>query len=458
MTTQIHFYDSQVRRYLLQFIRMFSGFTVKTGKTMNDGVSDYYIRVPVRYGDVSRMAASVVKNNSENIVNSAPFIACYVQSLDLDRNRMQDPSFRDTVAVNERKYDSENHQYLSVKGNSYNVKRMMPVPYSMIMQVDIWTSNTDQKLQLFEQIGVLFNPSLDIQTINNPLDWSSITTVEMTNVTWTSRAIPAGLDDQIDIMTLTFQVPIWINPPAIVSRQNLVRNVISNMYIENSVAGLDYDGDAFEFFSDLSKDSCVVVTPNNYAIDVFEDNGIVFVRPLANGNYDSNITWTEVLSNYGLLHDNSSRLRLKWHDDVENLEEDVIGTLSSTDSPNLLVFNVDRDTLPVNTIASINKIIDQSSARPGFYGLPNPALGQRYLCAGESVGPDSVWGITVETNDIIEYNGSEWVVSFDASTFTGTVFVTNTFTLQQLKFVDSEWQDTFLGIYESGYWRLELLE
>ena len=186
----------------------------------------------------------------------------------------------------------------------------MPVPYSLVMQVDIWTSNTDQKLQLFEQIGVLFNPSLDIQTINNPLDWTSITTVEMTNMTWTSRAIPAGLEDQIDIMTLTFQVPIWINSPAIVSRQNMIRNVINNMYIEK-IGELDYPEDAFEFFNDLSKDSCVVVTPNNYAIDVFEDNGTVFVRPLANGNYDANITWNQVLSNYGILHDNTSRLRLK---------------------------------------------------------------------------------------------------------------------------------------------------
>ena len=457
MATQIHFYDSQIRRYLLQFIRMFSGFTVKTGKTMNDGVTDYYIRVPVRYGDVSRMAASIVKNNSENIVNSAPFIACYIQSLDLDRNRMQDPSFRDTVSVNERKYDETLSKYTSEKGNSYNVKRMMPVPYSLVMTVDIWTSNTDQKLQLFEQIGVLFNPSLDIQTINNPLDWTSITTVEMTNMTWTSRAIPAGLEDQIDIMTLTFQVPIWINPPAIVSRQNLIRNVINNMYIEK-IGELDYPEDAFEFFNDLSKDSCVVVTPNNYAIDVFEDNGTVFVRPLANGNYDANITWNQVLSNYGILHDNTSRLRLKWHGDVENLDEDVIGTLTSTDSPNLLIFNVDRATLPVNTIPSVNRIIDQSAARPGFNGLPNPQIGQRYLCAGSPVDSSSVWGIEVDTNDIIEYNGSNWVISFDSSNFVGTVYVTNIYTLQQLKFVDNEWQDTFQGIYESGYWRLELLE
>jgi hypothetical protein len=458
MATQIHFYDSQVRRYLLQFVRMFSGFTVKTGKTMNDGVTDYYIRVPARYGDASRMASSILKNNSENIVNSAPFIACYVQSLDLDRNRMQDPSFEDTVAVNERKYDETTKKYVEQKGNSYNVKRMMPVPYSLIMVVDIWTSNTDQKLQLFEQIGVLFNPSLDIQTINNPIDWSSITTVEMTNITWTSRAIPAGLEDQIDIMTLTFQVPIWINPPAIVTRQNLVRNVINNMYIENNIAGLDYSPDAFEFFNDISKDSCVVVTPNNYAVSVFEDNGVVFVKPLANGNYDANITWSEVIANYGLLHDNTSRMRLKWHGDIENLEEDIIGTICSTSDPSLLIFNVDRDTLPVNTIPSVNRIIDQSVARPGFNGLPSAQVGQRYLCGGDDTDATSVWGINIGTNDIIEYNGSAWVTSFDSSAYEGTAYVTNIYTLQQLKFVDKEWQDTFQGIYESGYWRLELLE
>ena len=29
---QSHFYDEQIRRYILQFIRIFSGFSVKTGK------------------------------------------------------------------------------------------------------------------------------------------------------------------------------------------------------------------------------------------------------------------------------------------------------------------------------------------------------------------------------------------------------------------------------------------
>ena len=42
----------------------------------------------------------------------------------------------------------------------------MPVPYNLTMQVDIWTSNSDQKFQLLEQILTLYNPSVDINSIS----------------------------------------------------------------------------------------------------------------------------------------------------------------------------------------------------------------------------------------------------------------------------------------------------
>ena len=457
MVNQVHFYDEQIRRYLLQVVRMFSGFTVKTGKKMNDGVTDYYIKVPARYGDMTRQVANIMKGNSENIVNSCPFIAVYVQSITTDRNRMQEPLFQDKVKVNERKYDSQNGYYIDEKGNSYNVKRMMPVPYNMVLQVDIWTSNTDQKLQLFEQIGVLFNPSLDLQSIDNPLDWTSITTVELQDVTWTSRSIPSGLEDQIDIMTLTFIVPIWINPPALVSRQNIIRNIIHNIYETNNINSLDFDPDAFEFFNSLQKETSVIVTPNNYAVDVYIENGSYFVKPLANGNYDADITWNEVLDNYGLLHDGISRMRLKWHNEIEDLDRDVIGVLYTTSNPQILEFIVDTDTLPTNTLAPVDRIIDPATAKPGFNGVPFAALGQRYLCLGEA-NSSSVWGISIDSNDIIEYNGIQWVKSFDSSEYTGHAVVTNTYTGQRFKFINNEWQDVFQGIYESGYWRFELLE
>ena len=454
---QNHFYDNQIRRYILQFVRMFSGFTVKTGSKKNDGVTDYYIRVPSRYGDVSRMAATILKGNSENVVNSAPFIAAHVQSLQPDRQRLQEPFFNDAVRVNERKFDDGSQSYTSEPGNKYSVKRLMPVPYLLNMQVDVWTSNTDQKLQLLEQILVLFNPALEIQHNDNPVDWTTITTVEMTDLQWTSRGIPAGVEDQIDIATMIFQIPVWINPPAQVTRQNVVRNIINNIYTYSDLDTLDYDPDAFEFFADLNAQSSVIVTPNNYALRVYENGSDVWCSPYANGNYDDNISWATVLQNYGTLDSGISRLRLKYHGEIDDLNADVIGTLTTvTGVDNALKFTIDTDTLPTNTITSVDKILNASTAKPGFSGLPTVATGQRYLTL-DAATKSSVWGIDISKNDIIEYNGTAWVLSFDASAYTQRAYVTNTFTTQQFKFEKGDWTDTFQGIYEGGYWRLELV-
>ncbi len=69
-----HFYDGQIRRYITQFIRLMSNFTYKDSRGT-------LVQVPVRYGDMSRQVAGVLKKNSENVLNSAPFIACYIKSL-----------------------------------------------------------------------------------------------------------------------------------------------------------------------------------------------------------------------------------------------------------------------------------------------------------------------------------------------------------------------------------------
>ena len=58
---QQYFYDKQIRRYIQQFIRLFSGFSVQMCK--NDDDLPVYQRVPVRYGDISRMAAPIRREN-----------------------------------------------------------------------------------------------------------------------------------------------------------------------------------------------------------------------------------------------------------------------------------------------------------------------------------------------------------------------------------------------------------
>ena len=90
-----HFYDGQIRRYLIQIIRLLSNFTVK----YSDGT---LARVPVTYGDSDRQAANIINQNSENTLSSTPRIAIYINDLDLDRSRLGDSSFVGKVHVRER--------------------------------------------------------------------------------------------------------------------------------------------------------------------------------------------------------------------------------------------------------------------------------------------------------------------------------------------------------------------
>ena len=76
---QQYFYDQQIRRWLLQFMKLFGGFSVKMGKDAN-GLDNYH-QVPVRYGDTTRMSQHILRNNSENTMLSVPAISCYIACL-----------------------------------------------------------------------------------------------------------------------------------------------------------------------------------------------------------------------------------------------------------------------------------------------------------------------------------------------------------------------------------------
>ena len=140
-----HFYDGQVRRYLTQLVRMFSGFQYADSKNQK-------VTVPVMYGDITRQVGSILRDNSENKIPSAPRMGVYVNGLEMDRTRTSDSSYVNKVNIRERAYDATGAEYLNTEGKNYTVERLMPTPYNLTINVDVRTTNTDQKLQVIEQI------------------------------------------------------------------------------------------------------------------------------------------------------------------------------------------------------------------------------------------------------------------------------------------------------------------
>jgi hypothetical protein len=461
---QQFFYDEQIRRFLLQFTRIFSNFQVEYGKDAEGTAA--LLRVPIRYGDASRQAQTVLQNNSASTLPSTPLMTFYITELEYARDRVQEPYFVDKQNVRQRYYDQETETYETTQGNAFTVERLMPVPFNLTIRLDLWTSNTNQKLQILEQILTLFNPALEIQSTDNYLDWTSLSVCELESVTWTSRSIPMGTEDPIDIASLTFTLPIWISPPAKVKKLGVVQKIIASMY--------DAQGDAVEAItnSDLLLGTRQKFTPYNYQVllignqlQVLQPSAVVEGEGTINPDQSppSNLMWHAVVNMFGDLQNGISQVRL----DNPFDETIIVGTVAYHPSDDrFLLFTVDEDTIPQNTLTPVNAIIDPQRNGPGA-GLPAAADGQRYLLVGDTGAADynsgaEAWtGVNGEilyatANDIIEYDGEKWNIAFLHTNFSDVQYVTNLTTGIQYRWAQGQWLKSYQGLYPAGSWSLVL--
>ena len=462
----LHFYDGQVRKFLTQFMRILGNFSVETGKGKDDTVN--LRAVPVVYGDPTRQVANIIRNNSENALNYTPRIACYVRELNYDRERMQNPYHIEKQHLKERDTDSDGN-YTDKMGAGYTVEKVMPSPFRLEVSADIWTSNTDQKLQLLEQILYLFNPDFEIQKSDNYLDWTSLSYVELTGITFSSRTIPVGADTEIDVATMTFSMPIWLSPPVKVKKLGVVQKIIMSVY--------DDDGGITKGLIDGTLLTRSYVTPNNYGLLVTGNQLRLLgstgtsVKSGGDGFYTGArepsdydpfetfgppVNWKLLLNQYGKVTNGTSQIRLK-----QSNGNELIGTISTSPlEETILLYSIDNDTIPANTLTAVKKIIN-----PATFAPPTPVNGDRYLIIdqiGDSTATVSnpTWGTLVASvGDIIEYNSaqSKWLKVFDASHPDSTQhYVTNSHTGIQYRFNGAEWVKSYEGVYTAGNWSIVL--
>lgn len=465
---QTFFYDEQIRRFLLQFTRIISGFQIEYGRDEDNPDQTALLRVPVRYGDATRNAQTIIQENSRNSLPSTPLMTFYIDRLEYDRPRMQEPYHVNKIHVRQRTYDTDTDSYETSQGNAFTIERLMPVPYRLGITLDVWTSNTNQKLQLLEQMLTLFNPSLEVQSTDNFIDWTSLSVVELESTTWSSRTIPVNTENPIDIATLRFNLPIWISPPAKVKKLGVVERIVAGIF--------DAQGDYRDAIlnNDLLLGTRQIFTPFNYAAVVVgnrvqclqqkslaeepDNNSLDDTVAVA----DSYVNWTTLLNLYGTLRPGVSQLRLEQPDGSE-----VIGTIVIDPSDDrFLLFDIDPDTAPQNTLPPLTAIIDPLLSGPGS-GLDLPVEGVRYLLT-EDTGDESntqaapAWvgesgrPLIAKANDIIEYRDGTWRVIFASQQQTTEQFVTNITTGTQYRWTGSQWIKSYQGVYPGGQWRLVL--
>jgi hypothetical protein len=451
------FYSGQIRRFMTQFMRIMSGFQVEFGADIDGNTT--LQRVPVIWGDGDRQVMAALRGNSENTMPPVPCMAAYISGITYDRDRVQDPTFVSKMNIRQREFDHDTGTYTEAQGNAFTVERQMPVPYTLQLKLDIWTSNTNQKLQLLEQIGVLFNPGLEVQSTDNYIDWTSLSVIILESPNWSSRTVPVGTNTPIDIMTFNFKLPIWLSPPVKVKKLGVIEKIVASIHdAKGELTQEIWNNDSLLGFRQY-------FTPTNYSVMLL-GNTLMLMAITTNDPLSGQHTkksWKDLVNVYGTLKNGISQVRL------ESNDYEIVGHVSyhPTDD-SLLIFNADMDTLPANSITAVNAIVDPH--KDTAIGLVQSATaGTRFLILKDigsfdtpnGYGPELWRGangvdLVAHGNDIIEFDGSNWKISFDSITSTTVQYVSNLTTGNQYKYEDGEWTKSFESVYPGGRWTLVL--
>lgn len=226
-----YYYNKQLKHAVMAFANVFAGLHVRTGQNGCGEVDE--IEVPIRYGSTDRVASAIASGNTQNKLHTLPIMSCYMTGMELAPDRMHGVN-----QVDRRTYLEQGGVYPDdVKA----IRRVMPIPYNLQMELAIYASNTDQAYQILEQILILFDYDLQIQFNDSPFDWAKITKVTLTGIS-NEENYPVGTDRRILTWNLTFDYPIWISPP-MEFRDDVVKRVSLNYADIDNYSFNEYDED-----------------------------------------------------------------------------------------------------------------------------------------------------------------------------------------------------------------------
>lgn len=197
------YYNEQLRKSFVQFMAIFSGLKVSTGKNDYNSQTNL-VAVPIVYGSRDRVVSYIFQDQTQNKMLRLPTMAAQMTSIRLMKDRL--------AGQNQVRKEVKVKRGGSIPEDLVQHSMLKPVPYEVTMELSINTSNTDNQLQMLEQILLLFNPSLQIQVSDAFGDQSAVMEVELQDI-GLEENYPAGQDARIISSALTFTYVLYLSSP-----------------------------------------------------------------------------------------------------------------------------------------------------------------------------------------------------------------------------------------------------
>lgn len=234
-----YFYDNQIRKYILAAMDIFSGLKVRTGRR-SDGTSRL-ITVPMHYASIDRVAAALAhtKGTSDPItlgtkLTSLPMMSMYMTDLSLPDSGQRGPGITDRrtmITVEDGLAATDDADRTSKTRTKY---RQYPSAYKITLELLLLASNTDQQLQMVEQLLGMFYGSVSIQATDAPFAWAAKSELRLEDIQLENN-FPVGMESGKLSATLRLELPIWLSGPMIEEKNGIVTSVTTTLYDASDV-------------------------------------------------------------------------------------------------------------------------------------------------------------------------------------------------------------------------------
>lgn len=252
-----YYYDQQYKRYILQFMAIFASMKVSVGKRDTgqttpildcDGnvtgqepiiEEERLISVPIHWAAQDRVVASIFADNTQNKPLRLPVMSAYPRSI-----KMANDIRHGTGNVRRNTYVPTGGL---VPDDVRVVYQNQANFFWLEMELNVYVSNFDHHFQIMEQIQLMFDPQLNIQTNDDVWDMSRLTYVELTDIDQDIN-FPPGTDQRIIQTQYRFKMPVYIMTPA-----DVRRNFVEKVFLRIGIVNQAFVGDNYDIIAELDR-------------------------------------------------------------------------------------------------------------------------------------------------------------------------------------------------------------
>jgi len=213
------FYWGTVRKAVIAFGNMFNNITIE--RKDPDGNSSQLLRVPLSYAPKQKFIARILQrpdSDSRNVQVVLPRMSFEMVQLEYDPNRKVSPL----------------QQSRSIDSAIAASAQYAPTPYNLIMYLYVYSRNQDDALQIVEQILPYFNPDYNLTFKAIPeLDIKNDLPIILDTVGFEDDYEGSFEDRRSIVWTFSFTLKLNFYGP--VSKQGIIKKVISNSYLDEEL-------------------------------------------------------------------------------------------------------------------------------------------------------------------------------------------------------------------------------